>query len=63
MSRNGFALAVAHSWFNAYFEGDSTGGEYHVEWAAMDGIAGTRILGMKALDSITIRWRVRQEVS
>ena len=59
--------AVAHVWFNVYFEGrmgagnDSTEsadrGVFEIDWDAMDGIKGSSRKGVRALDRVAIVWR------
>ncbi|KAM5345171.1 hypothetical protein ACJ41O_011033 [Fusarium nematophilum] len=58
--------AVAHVWFNAFFEGSgperdgkpSTSGVFTIEWDAMDGIKGSSRKGSRAMDRIAVVWRV-----
>jgi protein-tyrosine phosphatase len=61
--------AVAHVWFNAFFEGngdeDEDGsaplkesGVFSIKWDAMDGIKGTSRKGARAFDRIAVVWRV-----
>jgi protein-tyrosine phosphatase len=52
--------AVAHVWFNAYFEGGYEGndsGVFEIDWDAMDGIKGSARKGSRALDRLKIVWR------
>ena len=63
--------AVAHVWFNTFFEGmKSTEGQdlpsasnrkhsgvFEIGWEALDGIKGTSRKGIRALDKIAIVWR------
>ncbi len=52
--------AVAHVWFNAYFEGGHEGndsGVFEIDWEAMDGIKGSARKGSKALDRLKVVWR------
>ncbi|CAN8103259.1 unnamed protein product [Discula destructiva] len=57
--------AVAHVWFNAYFEGhgpENNGraedsGVFDIEWEKMDGIKGSSRKGTKAADRISVVWR------
>jgi len=58
--------AVAHVWFNAYFEGngpeqngkaDDTG-VFEIEWDKMDGIKGSSRKGTRALDHLAVIWKV-----
>ena len=61
--------AVAHVWFNAYFEGlasstdphSSPNGVFEIEWDAMDGIKGCSRKGTRALDSLAVVWRALSE--
>ncbi|KAL9116596.1 MAG: hypothetical protein Q9187_006878 [Circinaria calcarea] len=58
--------AVAHVWFNAYFEGlgpensgsASPSGVFEIHWDAMDGIKGSSRKGTRALDRLAVVWRV-----
>ncbi|MCJ1355067.1 MAG: Telomerase protein component 1 [Icmadophila ericetorum] len=71
-ARYGWTLvtAVAHVWFNAYFEaladeasdyenGGSSkkSGVFEIEWDAMDGIKGSLRKGTRALDRMAIVWK------
>lgn len=57
--------AVAHVWFNAFFEGQgpenggkvANGGVFEIEWDAMDGIKGSSRKGIRALDRVAVVWR------
>lgn len=58
--------AVAHVWFNAFFEGngpekngaaDETG-VFEIEWDKMDGIKGSLRKGTRALDRLAVVWRI-----
>ena len=57
--------AVAHVWFNAFFEGQgaensgkaSNDGVFEIEWDAMDGIKGSSRKGIRALDRIAVVWK------
>lgn len=57
--------AVAHVWFNAFFESQDTekevqvndSGTFSIEWEAMDGIKGSSRKGSRALDRLTVVWR------
>ncbi len=52
--------AVAHVWFNAYFEGGHEGndsGVFEIDWEAMDSIKGSARKGTKALDRLKVLWR------
>ncbi|KAL9949964.1 hypothetical protein ACHAQF_000214 [Verticillium nonalfalfae] len=58
--------AVAHVWFNAFFEGNGpeqdgkpdTSGVFSIDWEAMDGIKGSSRKGSRALDRIAVVWRL-----
>ncbi|KAH7143727.1 hypothetical protein EDB81DRAFT_760141 [Dactylonectria macrodidyma] len=58
--------AVAHVWFNIYFEGQgpeqdgkpSNNGVFGIEWEAMDGIKGSSRKGSRAMDRIAVVWKV-----
>ncbi|KEY66269.1 hypothetical protein S7711_02735 [Stachybotrys chartarum IBT 7711] len=57
--------AVAHVWFNTFFEGQgpeqggtpSDNGVFTIDWEAMDGIKGSSRKGARALDRVTVVWR------
>ena len=57
--------AVAHVWFNAFFEGRGpenhgdamSDGVFEIEWDAMDGIKGSARKGTRALDRLAVVWR------
>ncbi|KAH7324703.1 hypothetical protein B0I35DRAFT_424823 [Stachybotrys elegans] len=57
--------AVAHVWFNAFFEGQgperggrpSDSGVFAIEWEAMDGIKGSSRKGARAFDRMAVVWR------
>ncbi|KAH8681048.1 hypothetical protein BX600DRAFT_375122 [Xylariales sp. PMI_506] len=57
--------AVAHVWFNAFFEGNgpeqdgipSDNGVFEIEWDKMDGIKGSSQKGTRAADRIAVVWR------
>ncbi|KAG5931543.1 hypothetical protein E4U53_001709 [Claviceps sorghi] len=57
--------AVAHVWFNAFFEGHgpeqagqpSKSGIFNIDWDAMDGIKGSSRKGSRALDRMSVVWR------
>ncbi|KAI9152157.1 Pore membrane protein of 33 kDa [Paramyrothecium foliicola] len=57
--------AVAHVWFNAFFEGQgpeqdgkpSDSGVFAIEWEALDGIKGSSRKGARALDRMAVVWR------
>ncbi|RDA96292.1 hypothetical protein CP533_1629 [Ophiocordyceps camponoti-saundersi (nom. inval.)] len=58
--------AVAHVWFNAFFEGQgpeqdgrpSESGVFTIDWEAMDGIKGSSRKGARALDRLAVVWRL-----
>ncbi|OLN95757.1 Phosphatidylinositol 3,4,5-trisphosphate 3-phosphatase and dual-specificity protein phosphatase PTEN [Colletotrichum chlorophyti] len=58
--------AVAHVWFNVFFEGNGpeqagkpdNSGVFEIEWDAMDGIKGSSRKGSRAFDKIAVVWRV-----
>ncbi|KAF7554510.1 hypothetical protein G7Z17_g2860 [Cylindrodendrum hubeiense] len=58
--------AVAHVWFNTFFEGQgpeqdgqaSNSGVFGIEWETMDGIKGSKRKGYRAMDRIAVIWRV-----
>ena len=69
-ARYGYSMvtAVAHVWFNAYFESLRTGvettlrrppssGIFEIEWDAMDGIKGSSRKGIRALDRVAVVWK------
>jgi hypothetical protein len=57
--------AVAHVWFNAFFEGNGPeqngnadqSGMFEIEWGAMDGIKGSSRKGTQAFEKIAVVWR------
>lgn len=57
--------AVAHVWFNIFFEGDgpenggvaADDGVFDIEWDKMDGIKGSSRKGTRAADKIAVVWR------
>ena len=57
--------AVAHVWFNAFFEGSGperhgnadANGVFSIDWDAMDGIKGSSRKGSRALDRMAVVWR------
>lgn len=72
-NRAGYGMAmvtsVAHVWFNAFFEGngpeqdgkpDDTG-VFEIDWESMDGIKGSLRKGTRALDRLTVVWKVYTE--
>jgi protein-tyrosine phosphatase len=58
--------AVAHVWFNVFFEGNGPeqggkadrNGVFEIEWDAMDGIRGSSRKGTRAFDRMSVVWRV-----
>ncbi|KAK4227170.1 nucleoporin POM33 [Podospora fimiseda] len=58
--------AVAHVWFNVFFEGNGPeqdgkpddSGVFEIEWDKMDGIKGSSQRGTRACDRISVVWRV-----
>lgn len=58
--------AVAHVWFNVFFEGNGpeqdgkpdASGVFEIEWDAMDGIKGSSRKGSRAFDRFAVVWRV-----
>jgi hypothetical protein len=67
----GFTMvsAVAHVWFNTFFEGNGPeqngkaddNGVFTIEWDAMDGIKGSSRKGARALDRMSVVWRAAGE--
>ncbi|KUI68974.1 Phosphatidylinositol 3,4,5-trisphosphate 3-phosphatase and dual-specificity protein phosphatase PTEN [Cytospora mali] len=63
----GFTMvtAVAHVWFNAFFEGRGPeqdgeadeSGVFEIEWDKMDGLKGSSRKGTRAADRISVVWR------
>lgn len=61
--------AVAHVWFNAYFEGrgpEQDGradneGVFEIDWDAMDGIKGSSRKGTRAFDRMAVVWKVAEQ--
>lgn len=57
--------AVAHVWFNTYFEGNGSeqngkpddNGVFEIEWDKMDGIKGSSRKGTRALDRLAVVWK------
>lgn len=57
--------AVAHVWFNAYFEGNGPeqggkpddNGVFEIDWDKMDGIKGSSRKGTRALDRLAVVWK------
>ena len=58
--------AVAHVWFNAYFEGNGPeqngrpddSGVFEIDWDKMDGIKGSSRKGARAFDRLAVIWKV-----
>jgi len=58
--------AVAHVWFNIYFEGNGPeqggkaddSGVFEIEWDKLDGIKGSSQKGTRACDRLSVVWRV-----
>ncbi|KHN98436.1 phosphoinositide 3-phosphate phosphatase [Metarhizium album ARSEF 1941] len=58
--------AVAHVWFNVFFEGRGPeqqgqaddSGVFTIAWEAMDGFKGSSRKGWRALDKMSVVWRV-----
>lgn len=57
--------AVAHVWFNTYFEGNGPeqdgkadeSGVFEIDWEKMDGIKGSSRKGTRAFDRMAVVWR------
>ncbi|KAI1175383.1 phosphatases II [Nemania sp. FL0916] len=57
--------AVAHVWFNTFFEGNGPeqdgvpddNGVFHIDWDKLDGIKGSSQKGTRAADKIAVVWR------
>lgn len=66
-SSMGFTMvtAVAHVWFNTFFEGNgpeqdgnpNRSGVFEIDWDKMDGIKGSSQKGTRAADKIAVVWR------
>ncbi|KAK4183452.1 nucleoporin POM33 [Podospora australis] len=58
--------AVAHVWFNVFFEGNGPekygkpddSGVFDIDWDKMDGIKGSSQRGTRACDRLSVVWRV-----
>ena len=58
--------AVAHVWFNTFFEGNGPeqggnaddNGVFQIEWDKMDGIKGSSRKGTRAFDKLAVVWKV-----
>lgn len=61
--------AVAHVWFNTFFEGQGPeregdahqSGVFEIDWDAMDGIKGSLRKGTRAFDKMAVVWRTAPE--
>jgi protein-tyrosine phosphatase len=66
----GFTMvtAVAHVWFNIFFEGQGPekggqpdeSGVFEIDWDAMDGVKGSSRKGTRAFDRIAVVWKVAE---
>jgi protein-tyrosine phosphatase len=64
----GFTMvtAVAHVWFNIFFEGQGPeqgghpdqSGVFEIDWDAMDGVKGSSRKGTRAFDRMAVVWKV-----
>ncbi|KAF2860468.1 phosphatases II [Piedraia hortae CBS 480.64] len=69
--RGGFTMvtAVAHVWFNVFFEGKGpeqqgkpdSSGVFEINWDAMDGLKGSSRKGAKAFDKMSVVWKAVDE--
>ncbi|KAI9831785.1 MAG: hypothetical protein M1819_004682 [Sarea resinae] len=58
--------AVAHVWFNAFFEGNgpenggkpADSGVFEIDWDSMDGIKGSSRKGTRAFDKLAVVWKL-----
>jgi protein-tyrosine phosphatase len=58
--------AVAHVWFNVFFEGNGPeqngrgddSGVFEIEWDMLDGLKGSSRKGTRAMDRVSVVWRV-----
>ncbi|KAK6343468.1 Telomerase protein component 1 [Orbilia blumenaviensis] len=60
-----FVSALAHCWWNCYFEGggaDITSGVFTQEWDKMDGLKGTLKKGIRIFDKVQIVWKVVNDI-
>ncbi|RVD89744.1 uncharacterized protein DFL_000737 [Arthrobotrys flagrans] len=60
-----FVSALAHCWFNCYFEGSgptTTSGVFTQDWEKMDGLKGTLKKGIRIFDKIQIVWKVVEDL-
>lgn len=63
--------AVGHVWFNAFFEGNGPeqdgqaddSGVFEIEWDELDGIKGSSKKGTRALDRLSVVWKVAGTVT
>ncbi|KAI4802537.1 phosphatases II [Aureobasidium sp. EXF-8846] len=64
--------AVAHVWFNCFFEGQgpenassnqppASSGVFEIDWEAMDGIKGSLKKGTKGFDKLAVVWKAVDE--
>ncbi|KAJ2892482.1 phosphoinositide 3-phosphate phosphatase [Zalerion maritima] len=66
--------AIAHVWFNVFFEGQGPerlamdppqqpleSGVFGIDWDAMDGLKGSKRKGVRAVDMIEVVWRLIPE--
>ncbi|KAL1585488.1 hypothetical protein WHR41_05600 [Cladosporium halotolerans] len=66
----GFTMvtAVAHVWFNIFFEGQGPekagtpeeSGVFEIDWDAMDGVKGSSRKGTRAFDRLAVVWKAAQ---
>ncbi|KAM0712529.1 hypothetical protein Q7P37_011626 [Cladosporium fusiforme] len=66
----GFTMvtAVAHVWFNIFFEGQGpekagtpeTSGVFEIDWDAMDGVKGSSRKGTRAFDRLAVVWKAAE---
>ncbi|GAB7331923.1 hypothetical protein MBLNU13_g03847t1 [Cladosporium sp. NU13] len=66
----GFTMvtAVAHVWFNIFFEGQGPekggrpdeSGVFEIDWDAMDGVKGSSRKGTRAFDRMAVVWKVAE---
>lgn len=66
----GFTMvtAVAHVWFNIFFEGQGPekngkpdeSGVFEIDWDAMDGVKGSSRKGTRAFDRLAVVWKVAE---
>ena len=61
--------AVAHVWFNIFFEGNGPeqdgrpddSGVFEIEWDALDGLKGSSRKGTKAFDKVAVVWQASRD--